>query len=262
MDAPLLLWHGSGTGNNDAVLRTILKKGLHKGYANNAKNMQAAGVFLSTSKQWVVDYTNRLSDDAHLYRRDGKPFVVGTPFDPALPGWDLDYELSYRTALDFLQFHREDLPSFPPELLRVVVRKENLSAKYPSLAPEQRAEPVADWTLLKIVADDDRLDLKFRNNLNPSRQAVIGISWHNSEVTGVDPQTGSFANIMEQLVHYYRDRDNAAFNDFIVKETVATRTGGPHVSLKFTGEEHLPVNVAEVLVGDKWKPALLARKAN
>lgn len=246
MNAPLL-WHGSGSGDGDAVLRSIMHEGVRKQYSHPDKNMQAAGVYFAVSRQWAADYTLRLQDPLHLYRRKGKPFLVAVPFAPS-DDWDIDYEQSYQSAIDFLKPLAQQLESFPANRLRVTVLKKNLPMFHQNLKPEEREDVVADWMLQSITVQDSGPVLNFSNLRDPSGQPKITIGW-DGQVQGAGAKTGSFANVLEQLVYFYRDLDRAAFRDFIAAEVARN----PGLSLKYTGAAPLAVVAAEIKNGDTWE---------
>lgn len=236
-----MLWHASGSGDGDAVLKSILAEGIKKSYCNAEKNMQAQGIFFTTSKPWAVAYAERLQDPRHLYRRAGKPFVVAAAFAPS-DDWDIDYELSHLPALHFLK--RFELEKFPAEKLRVTVRKKNVPMHFRN--PADPDTVVADWVLTSITASDAGPELNFRNLQNAESQPKIKLGW-NGDVTGAQAQSGSLACVMEQLTHHYRDQNPAAFRDFIAANI------GDNLALKYTGTMPLPIVAAEIKNGDRWE---------
>lgn len=236
-----MLWHASGSGTGDAVLKSILAEGVKKIYCNAVKNMQAQGIFFTASKPWAIAYAERLQDPRHLYRRAGKPFVVAAAYTPS-DDWDIDYELSHMPALRFLK--KFELEKFPAEKLRVTVRKKNVPMHFPN--PADPDTVVADWVLTSITSQDSGPELHFRNLLNAPSQPKITLGW-NGDIKGAQPQSGSLACVMEQLTHHYRDQNPAAFRDFI------TSNIGDGLALKYTGDAPLPVVAAEVKNGDKWE---------
>lgn len=239
-----LVWHASGTGARDDVLRSLLNEGARKHYCRADKNMQAQGIFFTSSKPWAVAYAERLQHPNHVYRRDGKPFVAAATFVPS-DDWDLDYELELLPALAFLK--RFDLEKFPAEKLRVTVRKKNLPMIYDDPPRKERDDVVADWALTSITMLESGPELQFRNLLEAGKNPKIAIGWDGA-VMGAQAQSGSFASVLEQLVHHYRDLDRAAFRDYIA---INIRAG---LALKYTGEAPLPIVTAEVKDDDGvWK---------
>lgn len=237
----VLLWHASGTGENDAVLRAILCDGLKKEFCNNDKNMQTQGIFLTASKPWAIAYAERLNNPKHLYHRTGKPFIVAATFANA-DDWDMDYELSHREAMRFLK--TQNLNDFPTEKLRVTVRKKHMPMLYPDT--ERPDDVLVDWMLTSVEAQDAGVTLHFRNLQKDSEPKVV-LGWDGS-VENAEPKSGSLASVMEQLVHHYRALSPAAFRDFICAETPKG-----DIALKYTGSAPLPAVTAEVKDGGLWK---------
>ena len=157
-----LLWHGSGSGEGDAVLRSIMREGVKKDYSHPDKNMQAAGVYFAASRQWAADYTTRLQDPRHLYRRKGKPFLVAVSFVSS-DDWDIDYEQSYQSAIDFLKPLAHRLENFPARQLRVTVRKKNIPMHFREIKPEKSDDIVSDWSLQYIKLQESVHMLNFSN---------------------------------------------------------------------------------------------------
>ncbi len=240
----ILLWHASGTGENDGVLRAILAEGVKKEFCNNDKNMQTQGIFFTASKPWATAYAERLQDPRHLYRRSGKPFVVAAAFAPS-DDWDLDYELSHAEALAYLK--KQKLNDFPAEKLRVTVRKKHMPSLHADTsAPE---DVLADWILTSASAQDAGVTLSFRNLLKDSTPKIT-LGWCGA-VEGAEPQSGSLACVIEQLAHHYRAQNPAAFCNHIAAEVPKGE-----IALKYTGANALPVTDAEVKDGI-WKKAML-----
>lgn len=238
-----LLWHGSGSGADDGVLRAIVREGIRKEFCHPDKNMQAQGVFFTASKPWALAYAERLQDPRHLYRRAGKPFVVAAAFAPT-DDWDLDYELSHMPALRFLK--RFDLEKFPGGKLRVTVRKKNVPMHFPNPPPAERETVVADWLLTSITPKETGPELNFVNLLNTAATPKIILGW-NGDISGAPPKSGSLACVMEQLAHHYRDQNPAAFRDFIATQPE------DDLALKYTGAAPLPVVAAEIKNGNAWE---------
>lgn len=253
----MLLWHGACTGDKDVVLRTVMMQGMKRGFSRPAKHMQQPGVFFTSAKKWAAAYALRLSDPRHHYHAPGKPFLAAVSFDPALD-WDLDYELSDGTAFEFLRLYRKDLAAFPADKLRIVLTKANLTAKYPDATPAEKSDIVADRTLVEIKMQDTGPHLLFRDNLDNGKPAGIDINWNTGEVKGVQRRTATFANIMEQLTHHIRDLHAPAFHDFVREQTQAAFTNNGEIALKYMGAAPLPVVMAEVRAGQRWKPAILS----
>ena len=236
-----MLWHASGSGEGDAVLKSILSEGIRKSYCNAEKNMQTQGIFFTASKPWAIAYAERLQDPRHLYHRTGKPFVVASAFTPS-DNWDFDYELSHQPALHFLRQH--ELEKFPPGKLRVTVRKKHMPGLHPNPAPDERDHILLDWMLETVRTSDTGVNLHFNNLLAPSKPKIF-LGW-KGEIEGAQPQSGSLACVVEQLTHFYRDQHRTAFRDFIAANV-------RDLALKYTGDAPLPVAAVEIKNSNTWE---------
>jgi hypothetical protein len=248
----LAVWHGTTSGESDAVAESILRTGLFAQFNAASKNMQEGGVFFLASKKWARWIAEGLiNPDSAYYHGPGKAVVARADFVPDSDDWDLDYEFSYRTALDFLKIFRDELEDFPVENVRIVVTKANLR-KFSNAGAEEKKEILSDWTMTAITMKDNGPVFHFRDNLHSGAKREIPFDWTEESKKRI---TNSVAAMLEQVVHHYRQKNPVLFRSFLSNAFFRASRSSYYdtLAVKYTGERPLPVQTVEIKNGDKWR---------
>ena len=246
------LWHATRCGQDNNVILSIRRDGLRKIFYDSVRNMQKPGVYFMNTPVAAI----RHAEWPHA-RGQGRPVILGMAYPDDFSDWDVDYETEYPHVFKFLGRHVNELSALSPHAVRLRVVKDNLKISYPSVTSDEKDEALLDATLHDVSVDKDSLYMVFFDAVS-GKYSRMNIDWQNCKVSGANPNTATFACLLEQVGHFIRDRNPTAYSDFIVGLMNRSRDVRPSWhAFKYTGHDSL--RVEDVIVRRKngeWAPVV------
>lgn len=112
MGDSIRLWHGTASGNNGNILRSIQTQGgLTKAFSRNV--FQEPGICFSQSREFCEGHAR---GSVSLGKSSGIPLLVEIEInkEDISRQWDFDYEFQFETVCTFLENFKEELKAILP----------------------------------------------------------------------------------------------------------------------------------------------------
>lgn len=255
---PREVYHGTTTGAGDATLESFRRRGVLSGASGGYG--QGSGFFVysdraSARKHAVGVATGRGASYRGGRDNAGRAMVVTVEAVMEPDEWDLDYELNYKTVMDYLLKNfdaiKEKMQSDQISVEKVSMSRGELAgvrprgevhplAAGPSRDDDLELEPMESATGLSLKA---RGAAPIRTHLGPTRSRTV---WHHGER---QPQGGltTDGETVGIIMGMLKKNDPRVVHSF---EELFFANMGPGVAVKYVGSKPVPVKGIEVAATD------------